>query len=174
MCIHIYIYIYIYTYLDIHTEASRSRLHAHLPPPHGPPRVARIARTVCDISSIIIIIIYIYIYIYVYTRVYVYTYIYIYVYVYVQSNILCALYIARNPNVGVRVLVRGEDMVGSPHRARIAQFELFEVNFVNSSFSILSSYLNSAIGSLSSDSRQRYLSQQHHLPPQKKLQRFRG
>ena len=34
---------------------------------------------------------------------------------------------------------RGDDGVGNPRRARIHQFELFELKFLNSSFSSLSS-----------------------------------
>ena len=64
---------------------------------------------------------------------------------------------------------RGDDAVGNPHRARNSQFELFELTYLNSSFSSLSSYWirqtspRRAIRGKSSDSRQRYLSQQY--PP---------
>ena len=58
----------------------------------------------------------------------------------------------------------GDDTVGKPHRAQISQFELFELRFINSSFSRLSSYRNWANGSLSSDSRQQCLSQWHPPP----------
>ena len=34
----------------------------------------------------------------------------------------------------------GMDTVGNPHRTQIYQFELFELKFINSSFSSLSSY----------------------------------
>ena len=34
---------------------------------------------------------------------------------------------------------RGDETVGSPHRAQIVQFELFELKFLNSSFSSLAS-----------------------------------
>ena len=34
----------------------------------------------------------------------------------------------------------GDDMLGSPHPARAPQFELFELEILNSSFSSLSSY----------------------------------
>ena len=37
---------------------------------------------------------------------------------------------------------RGDDAVGSPHRAQISQFELFELKFINSSFPSLSSSRN--------------------------------
>ena len=50
-------------------------------------------------------------------------------------------------------LGRGLDAVGNPRRARISQFELVE--------HIISSWTN---GSLSSDSRQQYLSQQYPPP----------
>ena len=48
---------------------------------------------------------------------------------------------------------RGDDTVGNPRRAQFYQFELFELKFVSSTFS------------LSSNSRQQYLSQQYHPPP---------
>ena len=34
----------------------------------------------------------------------------------------------------------GHETVGNPHRAQISQFEFFELKFLNSSFSSLSSY----------------------------------
>ena len=41
---------------------------------------------------------------------------------------------SRLPTLG-----RGDDPVGNPHRAQISQFKLFELTFLNSSFSSLSS-----------------------------------
>ena len=38
------------------------------------------------------------------------------------------------------IVGRGDDAVGNPHRAQISQFELFEIKFLNSSCSSLSSY----------------------------------
>ena len=58
----------------------------------------------------------------------------------------------------------GEDTVGNPLRAKSSQFEFFELRFINSSFSSLASYWNQTNGSLSSNSRQQYLSQQHPPP----------
>ena len=37
---------------------------------------------------------------------------------------------------------RGDDKVGNPHRAQICQFEFFELIFIDSSNSSLSSYRN--------------------------------
>ena len=49
---------------------------------------------------------------------------------------------------------KGDDTVGNPPRARILHFELFELKFLNSSFSSLSSCWNQTDSSLSSNSRQ--------------------
>ena len=46
----------------------------------------------------------------------------------------------RGPETARPRLGRGDDAVGNPHRAQISQFELFELKFLNSSFSSSSSY----------------------------------
>ena len=65
------------------------------------------------------------------------------------------------------------DAVGSPHRAQISQVELFELKSLNSSFVSLVSYWNWANGSLSSNSRQLYLSQPYPAPPPLRTARTR-
>ena len=64
----------------------------------------------------------------------------------------------------LRILEGGDDAVGNPRRAQISRFELFELKFLNSSFSSLSSHWNYTKSSLSSNSRQQHLSQRYPLP----------
>ena len=76
------------------------------------------------------------------------------------------LFVRGRPNIiDVTYLGRQVDTVGNPDRVHICQFEIFELKFANSSFSSLSSYWNSTNSSLSSNSRQQYLSQQYPPPP---------
>ena len=65
--------------------------------------------------------------------IYIYVYIYIYIYIYIHNTYICFRYFLMLHRFG-----RGDDEVGNPYRAQIFQFELFEVNFLNSSFSSLS------------------------------------
>ena len=69
----------------------------------------------------------------------------------------------------LQIFGRRDGTVGNPHRAQISQFEFFELKFLNSSCSSLSSWDYTgapcrAIRGKSSDSRQQYLSQQYPPP----------
>ena len=69
-----------------------------------------------------------------------------------------------------QALGRRDNMVGNPHRAQISEFELFELKFINWSFSsfilveIRQTVPCRAIRGKSSDSRQQYLSPQYSPP----------
>ena len=88
----------------------------------------------------------------------VYTYIYIYTYK-LRLNVLhlraCGL---RARNRELREAMRGSE------GGRLRLKTLIELEFLNSSFSNLSSYRNQTVNYLSSDSRQQYLSQQYPTP----------
>ena len=61
-------------------------------------------------------------------------------------------------------LIRKGDGTVGKHRPQISQFGLFQLKFIDSSFSSLSSYYKYTGSSLPSDSRQQYLSQQYPYP----------
>ena len=58
-----------------------------------------------------------------YVYMYVYMYAYIYIYIYIEREI-CILDKAKSIS---RVVRKGDDTLGNSHRARISQFELFEL-----------------------------------------------
>ena len=130
-----------------------------------PIRAAR-KRTSSSISmsiSIVVIVVNI-TYIYIYIYIYVYTYIYIYIYIYLSLGDLRVegLRLAKRLS-GLRC--RTSDAWGPRFVSQTgSQFELFELKFLNSSFSSLSSYWNRASSSPSSDSRQQHLSQRYPPP----------
>ena len=83
---------------------------------------------------------------------------------YISLPLSLSLYIYIYSRIG-----RGDDTVGSPHRAQISQFELFGLKVLNSSFSsfplteVRRRVSYRTIRGKSRDSRQQYLSQQY--PP---------
>ena len=103
--------------------------------------------------------IYIYTHIHIYIYTYIHTHIYIYIYTYLWGQILSGgdrrqggrawkgSYnegtIMCIKTLRLRLPIRrklGDDTVGNPPRAQIARFELFDIKFLNTSFSNLSSY----------------------------------
>ena len=72
---------------------------------------------------------------------YMYVYIYIYIHIHIYIYIHTPTYMVERDrrSLGASNVGRGDDTVGNPLRAQISQFELFELKFIDSSCSSLSS-----------------------------------
>ena len=121
-----------------------------------------------DETPIMDLCVYVCIYIYIYTSHVLFVMSYWFVHIYVggisRAGNLSLWFFGWVKKEGEWHTREGDDTVGNPHRAQISQFELFELKFLNSSFSSLSPYSNYTKSSLSSDSRQQCFSQEYPPP----------